>query len=103
MESLNLRAMSNRGFGNGRATLDNGYGIFLNLLEYKLADRGRYLVKVDKWYPSSRLCSCCGRQKTMPLSQRTYSCSCGLVMDRDHNAAVNILNEGLRILKEAVS
>lgn len=103
VESLNLRAMSNRGFGNGRATLDNGYGIFLNLLEYKLADRGRYLVKVDKWYPSSRLCSCCGRQKTMPLSQRTYSCSCGLVMDRDHNAAVNILNEGLRILKEAVS
>ena len=101
VESLNMKAMSNRGFGNGKATLDNGYGIFLNLLEYKLAERGRYLVKVDKWYPSSQLCSCCGRQKPMPLSERTYSCSCGLVMDRDHNAAVNILNEGLRLLRNA--
>ena len=42
--------MSNKGFGNGKATLDNGYGIFLNMLEYKLSDRGKYLVKVDKWF-----------------------------------------------------
>lgn len=103
VESLNMRAMSNRAFGNGKATLDNGYGMFLNLLEYKLTDRGKYLVRVDRWYPSSQLCSCCGKQRKMPLSERTYTCSCGLVIDRDYNAARNILNEGLRLLREDVA
>lgn len=51
----------------GKATLDNGYGMFLNMLEYKLADRGKYFVKVDKWYPSSQICSCCGNQKNLHL------------------------------------
>ncbi len=60
VESLNMRAMSNSGFGNGKATMDNGYGMFVNMLEYKLHDRGKYLVKVDKWFPSSQLCSCFG-------------------------------------------
>ena len=46
-----MRSMSNKGFGNGKATLDNGYGMFLSMLEYKLSDRNKYLVKVDKWYP----------------------------------------------------
>ena len=63
VESLDMKAMSNKGFGNGKATMDNGYGLFLSMLEYKLADRGKYFVKVDKWYPSSQLYSCCGRQK----------------------------------------
>lgn len=103
VESLNMRAMSNRAFGNGKATLDNGYGMFLNLLEYKLTDRGKYLVRVDRWYPSSQLCSCCGKQRKMPLSERTYTCSCDLVIDRDYNAARNILNEGLRLLREDVA
>ena len=58
VESLNMRAMSNKGFGNGKATMDNGYGMFLNMLEYKLADRGKYFVKVDKWFPSSQICHC---------------------------------------------
>ena len=48
-----MKAMSNKGFGNGKATMDNGYGMFLKMLEYKLADREKYFVKVDKWYPSS--------------------------------------------------
>ena len=60
VESLNMRAMSNKGFGNGKATLDNGYGLFLNILEYKLTDRGKYFVKVGKWYASSQLCNDCG-------------------------------------------
>ena len=58
VESLNMRSMSNKGFGNGKATLDNGYGMFLSMLEYKLSDRNKYLVKVDKWYPSSQICHC---------------------------------------------
>ena len=101
VESLDMRAMSNKGFGNGKATLDNGYGIFLNMLEYKLSDRGKYFIKVDKWYPSSQLCSCCGNQKKITLADRIYKCSCGLEIDRDYNAAVNIKNEGLRLLKAA--
>ena len=53
IEKLNMRSMANRSFGNGKATLDNGYGMLLNMLEYKLSDRNKYLVKVDKWFPSS--------------------------------------------------
>lgn len=101
VETLDMKAMSNKGFGNGNATMDNGYGMFLNMLEYKLADRGKYFVKVDKWYPSSQICSCCGKQKEMSLSGRVYQCNCGLAIDRDYNAAINIKNEGLRILKSA--
>ena len=47
-----MKAMSNKGFGNGKATLDNGYGMFLLMLEYKLSDRNKYLVKVGQWFPS---------------------------------------------------
>ena len=102
VETLNMRAMANKGFGNGKATLDNGYGKFLSMLEYKLAERGKYLVKVSKWYPSSQLCHRCGKKKKLRLEERIYECECGLVMDRDYNAAINILREGLRVLREEV-
>ena len=103
VESLNMRSMSNKHFGNGKATLDNGYGMFLNMLEYKLKDRGKYFVKVDKWYPSSQICHCCGARhpEMKDLSIRIMRCSCGLLMNRDQNAAINIRSEGLRILKNA--
>ena len=101
VESLNMRAMSNKGFGNGKATLDNGYGMFLSMLEYKLNDRGKHFVKVDKWYPSTQLCSCCGSRRKLSLTERIYRCGCGLTIDRDLNAALNIRNEGLRILNAA--
>ena len=101
VESLNMRAMSNKGFGNGKATLDNGYGMFLNMLDYKLADRGKYFIKVDKWFPSSQICNRCGtvHAEMKNLSIRKMRCDCGFVLDRDHNAALNIKNEGLRILR----
>ena len=100
VENLNMRNMSNRGFGNGKATLDNGYGMFLDMLEYKLANRGKYLVKVDRWYPSSQICHCCGKRhpEMKDLRIRTMRCECGYVMDRDRNAAMNIKKEGLRIM-----
>lgn len=101
VETLDMKAMSNKGFGNGKATLDNGYGMFLNMLEYKLSDRGKFFVKVDKWYPSSQICSCCGERKKLTLGDRIYKCDCGLTINRDYNAAINIKNEGLRILKSA--
>ena len=82
------------------ATLDNCYGLFLTMLAYKLAERGKALVKVDKWFASSQLCSNCGfkHPEMNNLRNRVMRCDCGLVLDRDQNAAINILNEGLRLL-----
>lgn len=102
VESLNMRSMANRGFGNGKATLDNGYGMFLSMLEYKLSDRNKYLIKVDKWFPSSQICHCCGtlHPEMKDLRIRKMICDCGLTISRDQNAAINILNEGLRLLAE---
>lgn len=102
VESLDMRAMANKSFGNGKATMDNGYGLFLDLLEYKLKDRGKYLVRVDKWFPSSQICHNCGtmHSEMKNLRVRTMRCNCGLLMNRDRNAAINIKREGLRMLKE---
>jgi putative transposase len=102
VESLNMRSMANHGFGNGKATLDNGYGMFLSMLEYKLSDRNKYLIKVDKWFPSSQICHCCGtiHPEMKDLGIRKMVCDCGLTMNRDQNAAINILREGLRLLTE---
>ena len=102
VESLNMRFLSNKGFGNGKATLDNGYGMFLSILKYKLSDRNKYLIKVDKYFPSSQICHCCGtlHPEMRNLSNRKMVCDCGLAMNRDQNAAINILNEGLRLLGE---
>lgn len=100
VEDLDMKALTNKGFGNGKATMDNGYGMFLKMLDYKLRDRGKYLVKVDKWYPSSQICSQCGNQHKLMLSEKTYHCDkCSLSIDRDYNAAVNIRNEGYRLLQ----
>ena len=102
VESLNMKSMSNKGFGNGKATLDNGYGMFLSMLEYKLSERNKYLIKVDKWFPSSQICHCCGtlHPEMKDLAIRKMICDCGLTISRDQNAAINILNEGLRLLPE---
>ena len=101
VESLNMRSLSNESFGNGKATMDNGYGMFLNMLEYKLSDRGKHFVKVDKWFPSTQLCSCCGNRMKLALNLSIYKWCCGLTIDRDLNAAINIRDEGLRILHSA--
>ena len=105
VESLNMRNMSNKGFKNGKATMDNGYGMFLSMLEYKLMERNKYFVKIDKWYPSSQICSSCGKKhpEMKDLFIREINCSCGLKMQRDKNAAINIKKEGLRLLTEMLA
>ena len=92
-----------KSFSNGKATLDNGYGMFLSMLEYKLSERNKYLVKAEKWFPSSQICHCCGtiHPEMKDLTIRTMKCNCGLTISRDVNAAINILCEGLRILNES--
>ena len=97
VEDLNLKAIS-RGLYLGKATHDNGYGKFVSMLNYKLEERGKRLVKTDRYYPSTKTCSCCGNVKPMRLDEKTYVCpECGMVLDRDENAAINILNEGSRV------
>lgn len=103
VENLNMKAMS-RSLRLGKSTMDNGYGMFLNFLGYKLADEGKILVRVDKFFPSSQMCSECGTLEpgTKDLSIRQWTCSCcGTHHDRDINAAINIKNEGLRMLNVA--
>lgn len=102
VETLNMKAIANKKFGNGKATMDNGYGMLLSMLEYKLSDRNKYFVKVDKWFPSSQICHCCGTRhpEMKDLANRKMICDYGLIMNRDQNAAINILNEGLRLLTE---
>ena len=98
VEDLSLRAMSGS-LHFGKSVMDNGFGMFRSMMEYKLADRGKRFVKIGKFYPSSKRCSVCGRVKTeLRLDERIYHCGCGNQMDRDVNAAVNIREEGRRIL-----
>ena len=100
VEDLNLKGMAG-GLYLGKGVHDNGYGLFLSMLEYKLEERGKYLIKVDRYFASSKICSVCGNKKEeLSLSDRIYYCECGNRMDRDANAAVNIMNEGKRIFAE---
>lgn len=104
VEDIDMRSLSNKGFGNGKATMDNGYGEFRRQLEYKLSAQGKPFVKVDKYFPSSQLCCCCGYQnkELKDLSIRKWECpKCGCEHDRDINASINICEEGLRILAKS--
>ena len=105
VEDLNMRSMANKGFGNGKATLDNGYGMFLHVLSYKLERKGGNLIKVEWNYPSSQLCNCCGYKNPLvkDIKVREWTCpNCGIHHDRDYNAAKNIKKRGLEILLENI-
>lgn len=102
VEDINLRGMAGS-LKLGKATNDNGFGEFRRQLEYKLANRGRYLIKVDRCFPSSQMCHECGcvSKITKDLSVREWTCpNCGAHLNRDQNAALNLKMEGIRILEE---
>ncbi|MEV4577718.1 transposase [Nonomuraea jabiensis] len=78
---------------------DAGWSMFIAMLTYKAALYGRAIIKVDRWFASTRTCSACGHVQDMPLGVRVFDCRrCPLVMDRDINAAINIRDEGRRIV-----
>jgi len=95
VEDLNAAGMA-KNHHLAKAVSDAAFGKFRRQLEYKTAKTGARLHIVDRWYPSSKTCSTCGAVKAkLSLNERTYRCDgCGLVMDRDLNAAVNILVAG---------
>ena len=104
IEDLDMKAIANKGFGNSKATFDNGWGMFTTMLDYKMTERGKCLQKIDRWYPSSQTCSVCRcvNSETKNLSIRKWTCPhCGAEHNRDVNAAINIKREGLRLLNEA--
>lgn len=81
-----------------RAISDAAWRQLRTMLEYKAAWHGRDLIVVDRWFPSTRLCSTCGAlAQPMPLDVRSWTCRCGSVHDRDVNAARNLLAAGLAV------
>ncbi|WP_327579439.1 RNA-guided endonuclease InsQ/TnpB family protein [Streptomyces sp. NBC_00145] len=94
IEDLTVRNMvKNRKLA--RAISDAAWSQFRSMLEYKAAWYGREVIAIDRWFPSSKLCSSCGAlADEMPLSVRTWTCDCGTIHDRDVNAAKNLLAAG---------
>ena len=96
-EGLNVKRMQ-RNHRLAQSIADAGWSTFLNLLSYKCDWNGKQLVRVDRFYPSSKTCHHCGYvKKDLSLKDRNWKCPCcGHMIDRDLNAAINILNEGIR-------
>jgi putative transposase len=98
IETLNLKGLTRTKFA--KSFNDAGFGEFIRQLKYKSNWKGKTVVQVDPWFPSSKLCSHCGYKLTeLSLEIREWNCpSCGVCHDRDKNAALNLLNEGLRLV-----
>lgn len=104
IEDLNVKGMvKNRKLA--KAISDSSWSTFTTMLTYKAAWYGKDLVKIDRWYPSSKTCSGCGHllmKAQLPLSVRTWDCpNCLQQNDRDTNASINILNQGLLLAKHS--
>jgi len=99
VESLHVKGMV-RNHKLSKAISDVGWRMFVNFLGYKLDRVGKILVEIDRWFPSSKLCSNCHYQiGELPLEVRAWNChNCGTHHDRDGNAAINIRAEGIRML-----
>src|SRR5574344_163604 len=98
-EDLNVKGML-KNHKLAKSIQDASFGSFCNMITYKADEQHRQYVKIGTFYPSSKLCHCCGfKHKGLKLEERFWTCpECGTYLDRDENAAINILQEGLRIL-----
>lgn len=101
LEDINLQNMS-RTLHLGKSVTDLGFGMFRNFLEYKSECTDSLIMYVDKWFASSKTCNCCGAKNDfLQLSDREWVCpTCGCIIDRDYNAALNIRDYFYRIVLE---
>ena len=103
IEDLNVKGMmKNRHLS--KAVQQQCFGEFRRQIEYKSAWNNISVVIADRFFPSSKLCSCCGNiKKDLKLSDRIYKCECGNVMDRDYQASLNLKRYGENVLKQAIA
>lgn len=113
MEDLNIKGMTKSSKGTiekpgkkvkqksglNRSIIDVSLGNFVSMIGYKSKFGGKHMVKVNRFFPSSKTCGCCGTiNKDLKLSDRSWTCgSCNAELDRDYNAAVNIMTEGKKM------
>jgi len=99
-EDLDMKAMA-QCLSFGKSVHDNGWGMFTTFLEYKLRDRGKHYIEIERSYPSSKLCHKCGwLYEDLKLDERTWTCGgCGTFHYRDHNAANNTRTRGIVLFK----
>ena len=76
-----------------KAIQEQCFNKFINILKYKSEWNNIEFVKADRFFPSSKRCSCCGSiKKDLKLKDRVYKCECGFILDRDKNASINLAN-----------
>ena len=103
LEDLNVKGMM-KNKHLSKAIQQQGFGEFRRQIEYKSAWNNVPVIIADRFFPSSKLCSCCGAvKKDLKLSGRVYRCECGNVIDRDYQAALNLKRYGEMILEQSVS
>ncbi len=103
LENLNIKGMQKFNSGVSKSvSLDFSWNQFVTILKYKMEQKGKHLIFIDRFFPSSKLCSKCGfKYNDLELKVREWICpECNAHHDRDVNASLNIRNEGLRLLKE---
>ena len=99
LEDLCIKGMA-KNHHLAKSIHDAGWGMFTTMLDYKAFWHGKQTVYVERFYPSSQLCSNCGGKKIMPLKLRTYICEdCNTTIDRDYNASINIEQRALELIK----
>lgn len=102
IESINIRDLQKKKHLRNSLS-DVSWGEFISMLQYKCDEKGKHLIGVERFFPSSQICSNCGNKRWMPVHIRTYSCmSCGVETDRDFNAALNIENRAKQIFLETI-
>jgi len=95
-EDLNLRGMKAMW---GRKVSDLGFSSFMSILEWVALKRGKKIIKIDRFAPTTKTCSGCRKSHHLTLRDRVLNCDCGLTIDRDHNAALNIKTIGASMVK----